>query len=126
MRENQRITSIEKGDLLERVRSLFDGGYRLVQVCCTRLDALQVDYSFDRDFEFAGLRLAVPLDDARLPSISGIYWAAFTYENEIHDLFGIVFEGLNVDYGGKFYRIAKKTPFNAAGADPPVKEERGA
>ena len=39
----------------------------------------------------------------------------FLYENEIHDLFGMRFDGINIDYGGNFYRIAATAPFSAVG-----------
>ena len=40
-----------------------------------------------------------------------IFPAAFLYENEIHDLFGIAIEGINHDYNGKLYRTAVEAPF---------------
>jgi hypothetical protein len=57
-----------------------------------------------------------------LPSISDIYWSAFTYENEIHDLFGIRVSGLVLDFKGRFYRLKTKTPWAQAGGG---KEEDG-
>ena len=114
MTEKQEIITIRRDELLERVKRFALERYRLVQIGCTRLDRFQLDYSFDRDYEFVNLRLLVPVDDPAVPSVSGIYWTAFTYENEIHDLFGVEFENLNINYGGKFYRVAFKTPFDIA------------
>ena len=115
MLEAQTI-EVLKGDQLQgRVKTLFDDGNRLVQVGCSRLaDSLQVNYSFDKKYAFLTLRVNLSLSDARLPSISGIYAGAFIYENEIHDLFGINFEHMNVDYKGTFYKLARPTPFNPA------------
>ena len=48
---------------------------------------VELTYSFDRDSQLANLRLQLPAAEARVPSISSIYWCAFLYENEIHDLF---------------------------------------
>ena len=112
MFEKQETVEIAAGDLLERVGRLAREGYRLVQIGCTRLDEFQLDYSFDKDYRFLNLRLHVPPGSPEVPSISGIYWSAFTYENEIHDLFGVVVKNINVDYGGNFYRIEVKAPFN--------------
>ncbi len=113
MFEEQEIVAIKGDELVDMVRGLADEGYRLVQICCTKLDVFHIDYSFDKDYRFLNLRLPVPLDGARVSSVTGIYWGAFTYENEIHDLFGVEFEGINIDYGGNFYRIASKAPFSA-------------
>jgi NADH-quinone oxidoreductase subunit C len=35
----------------------------------------------------------VPYDDPRLPSVCSVWEAADWYEREVHDLFGVVFEG---------------------------------
>jgi len=112
MFEQQEIINITKEELLSRVTPLFKDGYRLVQICCTRLDKLIIDYTFDKDYKFLGLRIELPLEGAELSSITDVYFAAFAYENELHDLFGIKVIGNKVDFGGKFYRINEKTPFN--------------
>lgn len=114
MVEKQETIIIKAGELLERVSCLAGEGYRLVQIGCTRLDAIQVDYTFDKDYRFLNLRVLVPVDRPEIPSITGIYWCAFTYENEIHDLFGVDVKNMNINYGGNFYRIAVKAPFNVA------------
>ena len=114
MVEKQETIILKAGELLERVSRLAGEGYRLVQIGCTRLDVFQIDYTFDKDYRFLNLRVLVPVDKAEIPSITGIYWCAFTYENEIHDLFGIKVKNLNIDYGGNFYRIAVEAPFNVA------------
>jgi ech hydrogenase subunit D len=70
-----------------------------------------VTYSFDKNHTFECLRLSLPKVSPALPSISSAFGCAFTYENEMHDLFGIAVSGLNVDFGGNFYRTSVKTPF---------------
>jgi ech hydrogenase subunit D len=47
-----------------------------------------------------------------VPSISATYLAAFAYENELQDLFGMKVEGLVLDFKGKFYRKRHDAPFN--------------
>lgn len=49
-------------------------------------------YSFDTRKELA-LKVRVPRDDPRLPSVTGIWDGANWHERETYDLFGIVFEG---------------------------------
>jgi ech hydrogenase subunit D len=53
-------------------------------------------------------------------SISDIVWHAFIYENEMHDLFGVTFKNLALDYGGHFFKTSEPTPWN------PKNEERKA
>ena len=69
---------------------------------------------------FKNLRLQIPVENARLPSVSGVYFCAFIYENEIHDLFGISFDGLVLDFKGHLYTTAVPTPFAAQKAAPGV------
>lgn len=121
MFEEQEIISIGKRELVDRIRGLSSQGYRLVQIGCTKLDTFQIDYSFDKDYKFLNIRVNVPIEDAQLPSISGICGSAFVYENEIHDFFGIKVDGISIDYGGNFYRTAVQEPFNIE--EPSTDEE---
>lgn len=124
MTAGQPTTAIAIDDLLERVGRLKEEGWRLVQICATptAAGATDLDYSFDRDGRYANLRLTVPgtpgapgaPEGAAVPSISGIYWCAFLYENELHDLFGLRIAGIAVDFKGEFYRTAVKFPFACA------------
>lgn len=112
MIEPQPITVIGRTDLVAHAKRLVAEGYRLVQICCTTgTETLELTYSFDRDYSLANLRVAVPRTDAVIPSITAAYLAAFTYENELQDLFGIKVTDLAIDYKGKFYTTAIPTPF---------------
>ena len=51
-----------------------------------------------------------------MPSITGVYEGAYLYENEIRELFGVKFKGINVDYNGHLYKKKAEAPF-AAGAN---------
>lgn len=112
MFETQEIIYIKKEELIPRVSAMLKDGQRLVQMCCTKGDKLVVDYSFDKNYKFTNLRLELALQGDTLPSITEVYFAAFTYENELHDLFGINVIGNKLDFGGKFYRIQETAPFN--------------
>jgi ech hydrogenase subunit D len=122
MSEPQENTPIGKNDLVGMVAQLFAEGYRLVQIGCTTLPgAYELNYSFDKDYRFRNLRVtAAPGEE--VPSVSVIYPNAFLYENEIHDLFGVVIRNINIDYGGTLYRTAIKVPFsveNIKFSEPP-------
>jgi ech hydrogenase subunit D len=112
MSEPQENTPIGKNDLVGMVAQLFAEGYRLVQIGCTTLPgAYELNYSFDKDYRFKNLRITVaPGEEVR--SISVIYPNAFLYENEIHDLFGVVITNITIDYHGTLYRTAIKMPFS--------------
>jgi len=110
--ERQPVEEIPVAALLERVQAMKAGGWRLVQICCTRLVADQeVSYSFDREGELSTLRVRVPIRDPELPSLSSFYGGAFLYENEMHDLFGLTIHGMTVDYRGHLFTTRVPTPF---------------
>ena len=119
MNDPQTFELIPVEALLERVEAFRQQGYRLVQICAATLqDRLELTYSFDLADKLVNLRLHRPLGSARVPSISSIYWAAFIYENEMHDLFGLRVDGMAIDFGGQFYKTAVKYAFGSP--KPPV------
>jgi len=119
--EEQTTMAVARDDLLNEVERLKTDGYRLVQIGCTDIGgAYEINYSFDKGYQFKNLRLTVGPDE-EVTSISGIYWGAFVYENEVHDLFGIPVTGINIDFKGTFIRTATKYPFSVTrrGGDDP-------
>lgn len=112
--EKQPVSVITKSQLPQQAKQFLDDGYRLVQICATTLaDEFEITYSFDKNYALQNVRAMVAKSDPVVPSISGVYLCAFTYENEIHDLFGITFTGLALDFKGTFYRKSAATPFAA-------------
>jgi ech hydrogenase subunit D len=112
--EKQTTTSIDVGKLIGSVEQFLNNGYRLVQIGCTKVaDMYEINYSFDKDYHFENIRITVTAD-TEIPSISGMYWNSFIYENEMHDLFGIQVRGMNIDFKGTLIRTAVKFPFSVA------------
>ena len=120
-RADQTFETIPLQALLEQVGQMRKTGYRLVQISATRLpEHVELTYSFDRENRLANLRFQVLAADARVPSISSIYWCAFLYENELHDLFNVQVDGMAVDFHGHLYETKVKFPFGSTKA-PTVK-----
>lgn len=123
----QHITSVAAGDLLEKAMDLKAEGYRLGQICCTNVaDGFELLYSFDKDHTLLNLKVTLSFDDEMI-SITGPYWPAFVYENEVRDLFGITFKHNALDFGGHFFRVSKPTPWRpetaaAASSAPEVQD----
>jgi ech hydrogenase subunit D len=117
----QTITKIDVGKLIGSVERFRNEGYRLVQIGCTKVgDVYEINYCFDKDYQFETIRITIAAD-TEVPSISGMYWNAFIYENEMHDLFGIQVRGMNIDFKGTLIRTAVKFPFS----QPPVTVTKG-
>ncbi|MBQ8919929.1 MAG: NADH-quinone oxidoreductase subunit C [Acidaminococcaceae bacterium] len=110
----QQIIQVEASDILKRTARFKKDGCRLVQILCTRIpEGYELTYSFDKNYFLYNLRTIVPVSGSVM-SVTSQYWYAFVWENEIHDLFGINVEFIapEVDYGGHFFQLARKTPWH--------------
>ncbi len=111
--EEQEIIAIAREELPARAAQLAKEGWRIVHVACiVQGDQLELLYAFDRAYKLVNYRVLVPKSDPVVPSISGVYLAAFAYENELQDLFGMRVDGLVLDFKGQFYRKRHQAPFN--------------
>ena len=112
--------TIELADLTSRVADFKERGYGFVQLCATTLEAsCELLYTFSdperTDPGLTGIIVEVP-DGTHVPSITEWYPAAFVFENETHDLFGIDVEGINLDFEGEFYTVPVAYPMNPRAA----------
>ncbi|NPV02035.1 MAG: NADH-quinone oxidoreductase subunit C [Brevinematales bacterium] len=113
------VREIRLSLLIEETLIMKDAGYRLVQIGCTSLAAgsvehantLELFYSYDKNYDLVNLKVLIG-KNAEIPSISGIYPAAYLYENEIHDLFGVFIKGMSLDFKGNLYKTAIPCPLN--------------
>lgn len=97
----ENVEEVAVDALLARVQEMSDQGMRFITT--TALDAgenFEVYYHFGCGTEMQHLRLLVP-KSAEIPSISGIYFAAFLSENEMSEMFGLKITGLVLDYRGR-------------------------
>lgn len=133
MRRYQSPTFINIGldTLHETVADYKANDFKFVQICATTLEeSCELLYAFvdpqTKDGSMTGLVVNVP-DGTRVPSITDCYPAAFVFENETHDLFGIHIDGINIDFGGEFYRVSMAYPMNprAAAAEQTEPEREG-
>jgi ech hydrogenase subunit D len=70
-------------------------------------------WAFARDGQFETVREEIVAGDP-VPSISEFFGAAFLYENEIRELFGINVTGIGLDLKGQLYKTATRVPFSHA------------
>ncbi len=52
------------------------------------------------------------------------FLAAFVFENEVHDLFGVDIEGIAIDFGGNFYAVAQKEPMTIISPEQKAAREK--
>jgi len=107
---DQDIRAAAPSEMPAHAQELLEQGYRIEQICGMSKDGVtDLLYSFAKDRTLISYKATVP-EDMTVPSITNSYWAAFIFENEIHDLFGVIFTGLVLDYKGNFFRLAQPTP----------------
>ena len=108
----QNFEHVDSSRIYSRAADMKAGGYRLGQICGVVIDEFMYEliYTFDKDHQLYNLRVDIPVD-GEIESITSVYWPAFIYENEIHDLFGIRFNHSELDYGGTFFKVSEPTPW---------------
>lgn len=119
------FVDIPLDDLLERVQTLKHDGIRFVQMCAETTEAgIDLLYTFYDETRDHALNLCVYgiTEDSRVPSIQDQYFAAFSYENEAHDLYGVRFVNMKLDFGGHFFNLACSEPMTII--TPEIKKER--
>ena len=112
-------------ELLTRVQTLKHQGFRFIQLCAeTTAAGIDLLYTFYDETCDNALNLCVyGIDhDSEVPSIQGLYFAAFSYENETHDLYGVNFINMQLNFGGNFFNVACDEPMTII--TPEMKAER--
>ncbi|MGB9679740.1 MAG: NADH-quinone oxidoreductase subunit C [Thermoanaerobacteraceae bacterium] len=81
----------------------YDNGYRFVtETCLEEESRFKIIYTFEKNYELENFHIFVsPTED--VPSISNIYFAALPVENEIHEMFGLKFKNLALDFQGLLF-----------------------
>ena len=111
------LKTIEPAELVNTARTLKGEGYRMVQIGATKIpDAYELTYSFDKDHELYNYRVIVP-EGTEIESITDSYFAAFVYENEMKDLFGIKINHIALDFQGNFFITNEPTPWKGKKAE---------
>ena len=119
------FTEVPLVELLERVQTFKHEGFRFVQMCAETTEAgIDLLYTFYDETTDNAINLCVyGIDgESRVPSIQGLYFAAFSYENETHDLYGVRFVNMELDFGGHFFNLATSEPMTII--TPEMKAER--
>ena len=119
------FVDIPLSELLTRVQTLKHQGFRFIQMCAeTTAAGIDLLYTFyDETCDNAFNLCIYGIDhDSEVPSIQGLYFAAFSYENETHDLYGVNFINMQLNFGGNFFNVACDEPMTII--TPEMKAER--
>jgi Ni,Fe-hydrogenase III component G len=108
----QVFIDIAHTELRERIEGYAARGWRFVNICGSTVEGgVELIYSFSEGPLLENLRFVVD-NETSLPSISDLFPNSFFFENETHDLFGVGFSDISIDFGGKLYAVSVPTPMN--------------
>ena len=108
----QDFRSISLDKLIDTCKERKENGYRLAQLCpkLERDDSITLIYTFIKDAEMVNYKVSgIKKGVTEVPSVTELFIAAFVFENEAHDLFGVNIVGNLIDFQGKFYAFAEGT-----------------
>ena len=108
----QVFKDISLDQFISTVESYKERGWRFANLCGSTVgDKVELLCSFALGEELENLSMLVGIDD-RVPAVSPLFPSAFLNENETSELFGVKFEGMILDFGGRFYPTSVPTPMN--------------
>jgi len=124
---------MDRAAFLARVEEYHRAGWRLALINVTTVLSTEADmpgvfeiaWAFARGGGFETIREQIE-PGATVPSISEFFGAAFLYENEIRELFGINVTGIGVDLKGQLYKTATRVPFSHAAVKARLEATRAA
>lgn len=76
-----------------KVKEKLNKKIRLIAIVCRDEGDFLLDYYFDDKGKISVVKFTVPKSDPKVESITEVYPCADYYEREIHDFFGVEFEG---------------------------------
>ena len=95
-------------------------GARFVQMLCVNTEeGIDLVYGVLTNHEIKGVKKGTTV-----PSVTDQFLAAFVFENEAHDLFGVDIEGIAIDFGGNFYALAQKEPMTIISPEQKAAREK--
>lgn len=106
----QDFRSIPLDKLIDTCKERKNEGYRLAQLCpkLERDDSITLIYTFVKESEMINYKVSgIKKGVTEVPSVTELFIAAFVFENEAHDLFGVNVVGNLIDFQGKFYSFAE-------------------
>lgn len=102
---------LELDRLHSEAETLKTDGWRFIQTHAVNgKDGIDLYYSFMKDGRIANYRIAGVKGDQAVPSITDLFLAAFVFENEARELFGVDMRDIAIDFDGAMYAPAERAP----------------
>ena len=106
-----RDIEIKIDELVAKAKEFMAKDWRLVQICATKLEQMELSYSFGKEHDLMTFALYCLLLTSKSLRSQVFISRLLAMKTRFHDLFGINIKGNVIDYKGNFYTTAVKTPF---------------
>ena len=111
MKFQQEFTPIALSELHREAALMRIEGWRFMQTHAVNTDAgVDLYYSFMKDGLARNLVVQGVTKDDAVPSITDLFLAAFVFENEARELFGVDMRDIAIDFAGAMYAPAESEP----------------
>ena len=108
---DQSFSILDAKDVKSFAQNRKADGWRYVQTLAVNTESgIDVVYSFMKGASLENHTVKAVGKGEVLDSITDSYLEAFVWENEIHDLFGVSFRDIAIDFEGTFYAVAQAEP----------------
>ncbi len=102
-------------------------GWRFIQTHAVNTDdGVDLYYSFMKDERVVNYRLEGVKPNQPVPSITDLFLAAFVFENEARELFGIDMRDIALDFAGAMYAPAEQAPMTFISPEQKAAREKAA
>lgn len=108
MSVKQDFRPLALNQLLDTCKEYKEKGYRLDQLLpkLERDDTITMIYTFVMGEEIVNFKIGgIIKNETVVPSVTELFIAAFVFENEAHELYGVNIEGNVLDFKGNFYKF---------------------
>ena len=98
------FTTLALDELHDKAQALRDEGWRFVNIHAVHVEqGCDLYYVFEREGLFENFRIEGVTKEHDVPSITDLFFAAFVFENETRELFGVNMRDIALDFDGSFY-----------------------
>ena len=111
MKFESEFTPIALDELHHEAAVMKVDGWRFIQTHAVNTDnGIDLYYSFMKDGHIKNLKVAGVTKENPVPSITDLFLAAFVFENEARELFGVDMRDIAIDFSGALYAPAIDEP----------------
>ena len=116
---------LELEDLRTQAQRMKDEGARFIQTHAVNTDdGVDLYYSWMVGKKVVNYQVKGVKPEDEVPSITDLFLAAFVFENEARELFGVDMRDIAIDFGGKMYDPAESVPMTFISPEQQAEKEK--